>query len=228
MKKMDILITVLRILFVMMVVGIVVLFIYDKDLISIETIINITPERTVVAILFFALIYALKSLSIFFPIVVLQAAAGIIFSAPLAILVSFLGAAVEVSVPYVMAKYSSSTKIQKMIQKYPKVEDIIEKSTKNEFLLSLMLRLLGFLPIDVVSMALGSMKLNYPRFLVGSLLGLSPGIIAVTIAGNSITDPTSPAFIISISATVIIAICSTIVAFIYYKKKNKATKESNE
>ena len=71
--------------------------------------------------------------------------------------------------------------------------------------------------MDLVSMFLGAAGVNAAKYMIGSMLGNLPGIIAITIVGQSITDPTSPTFIISLSVTVLISVISLVIYRIYKK-----------
>ena len=62
-------------------------------------------------------------------------------------------------------------------------------------------------------MFLGAAGVNAAKYMLGNL----PGIIAITIVGQSITDPTSPTFIISLSVTVLISVISLVIYRIYKK-----------
>lgn len=65
----------------------------DTD-ITVQTILNYTPESPFAAAIVILLLYALKSVSLVFPVVVLQIAAGHLFQTPAALLINFLGRAI--------------------------------------------------------------------------------------------------------------------------------------
>lgn len=62
------------------------------------------------------------------------------------------------------------------------------------------------------------MKIPYHRYLPASLLGMLPITLAITVLGSSITDPTSPAFWISLVGTVVLSVGS-ILLYRYLRKK---------
>ena len=74
--------------------------------ITVDTILNYTPEKTLPAILMLLMMYALKSLSVVFPMIVLYMASGIMFPLPLAILVNCIGLCIVVTIPYCIGRYS--------------------------------------------------------------------------------------------------------------------------
>lgn len=229
----DIFIRAVQILFIAVILALVVLAIVYRDKISVDMIVNILPDGWIAAAIALVFIYALKSLSIFFPIVVLQIAAGFVFPTPIAIVVGILGAWTEVTVPFLLAKHTSSTAILSMISKKPKIKDIIDYVSQNDFMTSFILRAVGFVSLDIVSMVLGKMNFDYKKFALGSLLGMMPGIIVTAFMGDALADPTSPKFIMSVSIYAGLAIL-TAAGFISYvviknkRQRKQAGEEANQ
>lgn len=194
-------------------------FIFRKD-ITIESIISYTPNNSVLAILFIWFMYAIKSLSVFFPLSILKMVSGYLFSLPIAFMVNVIGLIISTSIPYWLGKFSGASAVDRLIQKYPKLESVVDLQYNNDIFVSFFLRVVRFLPGDIVSMYLGAINIPFPKYLLGSLLGLAPGIITSTLIGASITDPSSPMFIISIIMTVVISTVSALIYYIYKKKSH--------
>lgn len=197
--------------------------IINRDRLTIDNIVGIAPDDLFIAAIFFILIYGAKSLTVFFPVTILQIAVGIIFSPFWGIVINILGAFSQVSVPYLFARYTGmgSDLVEKLMHKYPFLKDFADKHTKNEFFLSFFLRIMGFLPLDIISMLLGVINVSYWKFAVGSVLGMMPGIFASTIMGASIMNPFSPQFIISFAITGGISVGSLVLYLIKSKKGSK-------
>lgn len=223
MKKANIAVNILRILFLIMVLGLVVYFLFNRDKFTVDAIINLAPENLFLAAVVILILYGLKSLTVFFPVLVLQIAVGIMYGPVWGVLVNILGAVCEGAVPYLFARYTGlgEKPIDKLMKKYPQLERVIEEHSKNQLFLSFFLRVLGFLPLDIISMLLGVLKINFFKFSLGTVLGMLPGILAATIMGNSITNIFSPQFIISFAATGVISISALIIYIVYYKRKKK-------
>lgn len=184
-----------------------------------ENILSITPKNQLLAVVVLLVFYALNSLSVFFPIAVLYAAVGTIFPLPTALTVNFLGALLCTVLPYIIGKFKGAEYVDALINRYPKLKKIFEIEKGNDWFLSYFLRVINLLPMDLVSMFLGAAGVDTVKYLTGSMLGNLPGIIAITVVGQSITDPTSPTFIISLSVTVFISAMSFLVFWIYKKRK---------
>ena len=60
--------------------------------------------------------------------------------------------------------------------------------------MSFFLRVISCLPGDTISMYFGASKMPFWTCLLGSFLGTLPGMVASTLLGMSITDPSSPMF----------------------------------
>ena len=72
-------------------------------------------------------------------------------------------------------------------------------------------------------MFLGSAGFGYVKYIIGSFAGVLPGMIATTVMGANIKDPTSPEFWIAVGSEVVFAAASTLIYY-NYKKKKKSEK----
>ncbi len=212
---------VLRTLPVVLTLAAVVFLFVSGGKFSPEDILSHSPSTPIFIVLFILILYALKSLSVFFPVIVLQVAVGLLFQSFWAVLLNIAGMAVAFALPYAIGYYSGAAMVTKLLDKHPKVADKIEKQRGSDFFISFFLRIIGFLPVDLVSMYLGSVKTDFFKFMTGSLAGVLPGVIAATIAGTSITDPTSPTFIISLSIALLLSAASFIGNALYQKRKKQ-------
>ena len=201
----------------------IVLFLASGNDITVQTVLDFTPESPFAAAIVILLLYALKSVSFVFPIAVLQIATGHLFQTPVALLINFLGRAVTLSIPYWVGRFSGSDLINSLQGKYPKLKEICNKQGQNPVFISFLLRTFCFLPGDAVSLYLGATRIPYPYYITGGVLGTTLGVVLATILGTSITEPSSPAFWLSASMMALMAIISVI--FYLRNSKKKAHKE---
>jgi len=222
MKKASVAVNVLRVIFVLLVLGLIVYFLLNRSKFTVDSIVNMLPESLLLSAAVILLLYSLKSLTVFFPIIVLQISVGLIFSPVLGVLVNLAGAFCEALVPYLLARIAGigGDTTGKMMKRYPKIEGFVQKHAKNQLFLSFFLRILGFLPLDVVSALLGILKFSFPKYMTGSLLGMLPGILFTTLLGASIMNPWSVEFWVSMLGTGAISFGSLIVYIVLAKKKN--------
>lgn len=185
---------------------------------SVELILDYTPENPALAAITLLVMYAAKSMSVVFPLILLQLAGGYLFSPPVAILVNLMGMLICISLPYWVGRSSGTGAVDKLLEKHPKLASIVERQQNNDFFLSFFLRVVGFLPGDLVSMYLGSINVSFGPYLIASMLGALPSVISITLMGASITDPTSPLFLISAVLTAALALSSILIYYMYQKR----------
>ena len=158
-----------------------------------------SPANPLLAALFLIALYAAKSMTVFFPLVALYLAGGLLFPLPVSLAVNLAGMAACVSVPYLVGRFSAAESVDRLREKYPKLEKLERVQQDNHFLFALVARALGILPGDVVSLYFGSMRLPFLPYLAGSLLGLAPTMVAVSIMGDNAANPLSPGFLIAMA-----------------------------
>ncbi len=189
--------------------------------VTIEDILEFTPENLWLAALAMIGLFALKSLSMFFPMLILIAASGSIFPSYLtALAVNSVGVAVMLLIPYTIGRFAEREFVEGLISKNKNADKLREIKSENELFIAYFLRVINILPCDLVSMFLGSTGFGLVKYLAGSFAGVLPGMIATTVIGANINDPTSPKFWIAVSAEIVFAAASTLVYYLY-KKKNK-------
>ncbi len=154
---------------------------------------------------------------------ILFTAAGILFPLPLAMLVSFLGAVIMVSLPYCLGRWIGGGLIDSIIRKYPKTAFLRQLQMENELFLSFITRAINILPSDILSLYMGASGIHYGKYLLGSIAGMLMTIVTFPIINSSITDPASPLFIASVVIQVVVTVVSITGYAMYLKKKNRAS-----
>ena len=183
-------------------VGFVVLggfFLLSGQKLSVDDILNYTPSEPILAVLFLWLAFALKSLSLVFPVVALFAVSGQLFPLPIALAVNTVGIAITMTLPYLLGRASELDFSEKLIAKYPKLKEVRQLREQSSFFLSFLVRAIGVLACDVVSMYFGSTKMDYLPYITGAVLGFMPDLILP--ASGSRLRSTSSAASAAISST---------------------------
>lgn len=198
----------LKIVPLLLLVGVIVLCSAAIGRVSVDDILHFAPQNFLLAALIIIGVYAVKSLSVFFPLLVLYVSVGSLFPPWWAIVVNLAGLFACVSIPYWLGRLSGKALTEKLLQKYKKAEALRRFNTQNEWFVSYILRVINLLPGDIVSILLGSMGISYRKYVLGSLAGLTPTMLAATFLGTNILSPTSPGFICSAVATVFISVLS--------------------
>lgn len=172
---------------------------------SVNTILRYTPENTILAAVILLAFFALKSLTVVFPLSILYFASGILFHSVAAALISTAGLAVTITIPYWIGKYSGKQAVQEICKKYPKAEMVARYQETNTFFACFITRIVGFLPCDIVSIYFGACDTAYPIYLAAGVSGSLLSIITTTLLGEKISDPFSVEFIIVLLCRILVS-----------------------
>ena len=172
---------------------------------SVKTILRYTPENTILAAVILLAFFALKSLTVVFPLSILYFASGILFRPVAAALISIAGLAITITIPYWIGKYSGKQAVQEICQKYPKAEMVARYQETNTFFACFITRIVGFLPCDIVSIYFGACDTAYPIYLAAGVSGSLLSIITTTLLGEKISDPFSVEFIIVLLCRILVS-----------------------
>ena len=178
--------------------GAVVLWPYRHELTA-EAIAALSPKQTVLAAGSLAGLYALKTLSVCFPMSALTAAGGLLFPFPLALAVNLCGTGVAQTIPFLLGRREQGG-LEALAARFPRVADLCRVQAENRWLTVFLLRLAGASPGDVVSLYLGASGTPRGVYLSAGLLGGLPRITCATALGGALWQPGSPRFWLSLAA----------------------------
>ena len=137
----------------------------------------------------------------FFPVAVLALAGGLVFGLWLGALYTFIGAVINCSVMFWMARHWGREKIRAVIEARlaPQWQKRLDKlEGRGGFLLLIILRLIPAVPYNLINYAFGLTGMKYPAYILASALGIIPGTFAFINIGDKAMDVTSPGFWIAI------------------------------
>lgn len=185
-----------------------------------ETIVEYAPARPSLAALALLGMYAVKSISVFLPMLPLQLAAGIMFPRSAAVAVNAAGYAIGAAISYRRGLSAGAEAIDELLEKYPRLSGLIRGNRGSNVFLTFILRVVGTLPMDVTSMYLGSTRVAFTPYMLATMAGALPKIIAITLIGDSITRPGSRDFLISTALTAVLSLLSLLVFLIYRRHRD--------
>ena len=200
------------------------LFLSGEEL-SVDTVLSYTPKMPLLAALFLLLLYGLKSLSLTLPILLLDTVCGVLFPLPVAILVATLGTAITLTIPYFIGRGAGPDMTEKLQQKHPRLRELREMRSRNELFLAFLIRIVGILPCDVVSLYLGNTRMPFPKYLLGGVLGFLPDVLTATVVGMKADDRSSPWFWGAIALNLLVAGGSTLFYALYRKRQNRSAED---
>lgn len=193
----------------------------NRDFFTLDGVLGSSPSNIILTAAFMMLLFALKSLSIFVFSGFLFIADGILFPLPAAILLNIMGACIMISLPYWVGKQMGKDVIDHIVEKYPKAGVFKQMRSGHEFILSFMSRAVSVLPSDILSLYMGAAGIHYKKYVTGSILGMLVPIVTFPIMGTSITDPRSPAFLISTGIQLSAGIISAAGCWLYSRSKKR-------
>lgn len=213
----------LRVLAAALWVGVLLFLALHVKEITPERIAALTPENRAAAFLLLLPMFACKSFSVLFPMKVMEMAVGLMFPLVPAIFVNLAGAAVCVSTGYALGRFLGGEAVQRITAKHEKLSALLVGQREGVLLFAVFLRCLLFLPMDAVSMYFGAARAQFSRYLLGSMIGLLPNVILSTLLGSSLTDPTSPTFLLSLLIFAVFGAVSFLCCY-YYMKRHQNNK----
>lgn len=202
------------------IVAIIFVAVISPD-ITVETLLAYTPQNPVLAAGTILFLYGLKSITVVFPLIVLEIAAGHLFSTGTALLINSLGMLIVLTLPYWMGRFSGMETVGRLMRKYPKFELVLNRQQNHSFFLCFFLRIISCLPGDIVTMYFGATRTPFFHNLIGGIFGVLPGMILATILGANIQNPDSPMFWIAITLTAALSAASFASYYFYKRKQSK-------
>ncbi len=185
--KKEVLPLVLR-LGVLAVLFTVVLVNYDRLVnIDVRKIVDAAPGEAA-AILVGMGIFVLKGFTFVIPAMLIYVSVGMAFDLSTALFISICGIALEVGVTYWLGRALGGEYVQKLIKKAKGGEKLLNMQDKSKFSSLFVIRLLPVFPIDFASLFLGSIKLPFIRYMLISVLGIAPRVIAFTLVGDKVYE----------------------------------------
>lgn len=194
---------------------------YEEMLYKLDmAILSIGTESYIVLIIF-----ALYAIKCFVPIVSVSAVCvltGMVFPTFTALVVNSAGLFFMLTVKYKIGRNYSGGRAMGILAKNEIFRKLFEYRGSGNAWLLFIFRLIPTFPINTISQIYGSIKFDYKRFVIISMLGFAPKLLSYTFIGVYAFDPLSVSFFIPIIVLLIIS-GSTVLgvnALINYLEKN--------
>ncbi len=145
----------------------------------------------------------------FFPVAVLALAGGLLFGLWWGSFYTFLGAILNCSLMFFLARYVGRKQVEQLIQK--KLSSVWQQRLQNldssgGFLLLVILRLIPAVPYNLINYAFGLSAMSYPVYILASAIGIIPGTLAFINIGDKALDVTSPDFWVAIGLLLLLLV----------------------
>lgn len=163
----------------------------------------------------FILLYSLKPIVFIVPASLLSILAGNIYGPYMAFVLSMISCFFAGTLGFYLARFLGRGFVNKILRgKLLTIDGDIEKYG---FKIMLLMRLSFVFPYDGLSYASGLTKMRYRDFILGTMLGVAPEMLAYSFMGKHLERPFSYKFIFPILVIILVAL----VTYFFSKKKNK-------
>ena len=159
----------------------------------------------------------------FFPVAVLALAGGLLFGLWLGSLYTFIGAILNCTLMFFLARYAGRKQVESLIaQKLSPVwqERLQSLNSGGGFLLLIILRLIPAVPYNLINYAFGLSAMKYSAYILASAIGIIPGTFAFINIGDKALDVTSPDFWIAIGLLVLLLVATSLLGKKLYPKNH--------
>lgn len=145
----------------------------------------------------------------FFPVAVLALAGGLLFGLWRGSLYTFLGAVVNCSLMFFLARYVGRKQVEALVRK--KLSPVWQKrlealNSGSGFLFLIILRLIPAVPYNLINYAFGLSSMSFGTYLLASVIGIIPGTFAFINIGDKALDVSSPDFWIAIGLLILLLV----------------------
>ena len=145
----------------------------------------------------------------FFPVAVLALAGGLLFGLWRGSIYTFIGAILNCTLMFLLARYAGREKVEALIQRKlsPQWQQRLQNlNSGGGFALLVILRLIPAVPYNLINYAFGLTAMPYRTYIIGSALGIIPGTLAFINIGDKALDVTDPDFWVAIGLLLLLLI----------------------
>jgi len=125
------------------------------------------------------------------PVTVLIGATAMVFPAATAVVYAFSGSILSAILSYGIGARLGSAPLHKIAG--PKIDALNKRLARNGILAVAVIRNLPLAPYTLVNMAAGASKVKFRDYVLGTAIGMAPGILAITVFADrllqAIKDP---------------------------------------
>lgn len=151
--------------------------------------------------------------AVFFPVAVLALAGGLLFGLWAGSIYTFLGAMVNCTVMFWLARTVGYGKVKALVASRlsEKWQNRLNGAAGRQgFLLLIILRLIPAMPYNLINYAFGLTRMSYGAYLLASAVGIIPGTLVFINIGDKAMDVASPSFWVAIGLLVLLLAVTTV------------------
>jgi uncharacterized membrane protein YdjX (TVP38/TMEM64 family) len=157
----------------------------------------------------FALVYALAA-TLLVPAAPLTVAAGVVFGPVVGVLTALVGATLGALGAFGLGRLVGRSAVEELAGR--RLAGVDAFLARRGFTAVLLLRLVPLLPFNVINLVSGVTGLRLREYALATAVGIVPGTVVYAALGGTIDDPTSPAFLATLVAFVVLTLAAGLAA----------------
>ena len=168
-------------------------------------------------------VYAVKAVMMVVPASLIYISVGMAFDPKRAVIVNLFGIALEVTVTYFLGKFLGKDAVEKKIRNTKAGDKFFTMLDKNRSAAIFLMRFIPAFPIDFSSLFMGAFDFKFFPYLIFSVLGIAPRVIAFTVLGEGIYELIPMKYIVlaAICAIPVVTAVLLVKKFVVKKKKSE-------
>jgi uncharacterized membrane protein YdjX (TVP38/TMEM64 family) len=135
---------------------------------------------------FFVLVVYVAGGVVVFPVTLLVVATAVIFTPVMAFAYSLLGCVMSAAVVFGMGHMMGRETVRRLVGK--RLHELSLRMGRRGLLTVITLRLFPMAPYSVVNFVAGASHIKLHDFVMGTVIGLTPGLLAITLFGDNLVE----------------------------------------
>jgi uncharacterized membrane protein YdjX (TVP38/TMEM64 family) len=183
---------------------------------------NCVSGSTTTAIFLIIGLYLLKTVVWVIPISALYVGAGFLLPVLPAITVTYVGLTLDLTLSFYFGKYMGKSHVMNEIKRRKSGKWMLDAVNKNSSFTCFIIRMLPGPPTEVTNMLFGALHMQYGKFLILSILGMTPEMLPVIFVGKAVANPLSKEFLLPLLISLALAVGSTLIYILLLKKRDNS------
>lgn len=188
---------------------------------SLEDVWGLISGYPIIAVFSIIGLYCLKTVVWVIPIHALYIGAGFLLPVWSAVIVSYLGLILDLTLTFYFGRHLGKSRIMDEIKHRKAGKWILDTAERNRNFACFIIRMLPGPPTEVTNMFFGALNMQYGKFLILSVIGMTPGMVPVIFMGKAATNPLSKEFILPLLISLVIAAGSILLYWFALKRRDK-------
>ncbi|MGN0527100.1 MAG: TVP38/TMEM64 family protein [Acutalibacteraceae bacterium] len=172
------------------------------------------------AVIIILILFCSKAFLPIVPFSVIFIGSGLVFSAPVAIILNLAGFALLVLINFKMGRRFGGGRAAKVLGRFDWLMSFMDFYGKGNPWMLFILRFIPFVPHGSVSKLYGASDMNTVKFVIISVVGFLPRLISWSLVGCNFTNPLTSQFFIPFIVLAFISGISSIIIDTYLKIKD--------